>query len=330
MAHAIDTTEGKSSFVTANEDAWHRLGTTLDHTFTAEEAMVEGHLGGWDVRKSPAFTIDEKTGLTVPMPGRAAVVRDNPIVKGQVDFLGDVGSGYQIIQNEQHAGLLNALVDESGAHFETAGALYGGRSVFLTMKLPGHIHIGGVDPVDNYLAAINSHDGSMAFTLMVTPVRVVCANTMNLAFQNKSNIFRIRHTSGAEKALHSQAREALDMTFKYLDGFQAQAEQLINTTMTEMKFESILAAEFFPGEEASDASFTRSTKKIEEIVALFSDSRTHENVRNTAWAGLNALTEWYDHFSPTRGNDRDNARAQKALLDPSYKNSALNLMLKSV
>lgn len=330
MSHALDTTDGQTSFVSAHTDAWHQLGTTLDHSFTAEEAMKEGNLGGWNVRKVPMYIDVPGLPDRMPVQGRNAVIRDNPVEKKRIDILGDVGDSYNIIQNEQHAGLLNALVDESGAHFETAGAINGGRSVFLTMKLPGHINVGGVDPVENYLAAINTHDGSMSFTLMVTPVRIVCANTMNLAFRQNSHMFRIRHTSGAEASLHRQAREALDMTFSYLDGFQEQAEQLINTTMTQSRFESIIEREFFPGEDASPASVTRYQKKFDELAELFSDSFTQHGVRETAWAGLNSMTEWADHFSPTRGNDQENSRAQKALLDPSFKNRALQMMLSAV
>jgi phage/plasmid-like protein (TIGR03299 family) len=331
MGHALDITDGQASFVSAHTMGWHQLGQLLDHSFTAEEAMKEGHLGGWNVRKVPV-SADLPDGTRLPIAGMNAVVRDNPVRKGQIDVLSrsNVSDGFQIIQNEQHAGLLNALVDESGAHFDTAGALYGGSQVFITMKLPGHINVGGVDPIDTYIAAINSHDGSMSFTLMVTPIRVVCANTLNLAFENKSHIFRIRHTSGAEAALHSKAREALDLTFNYLDGFQEEADRLVNTTMTQMKFESILAREFFPGEDASQAAFTRSTKKIEEMVQLFADAGTQKGIRDTAWAGMNAMTEWYDHFSPTRGDDKDNSRAQKALFDPSYKEHARKLMLQYV
>lgn len=328
MAHQLDITDGTASFVGAHTDAWHMLGETLDHNFTAEEAMKHGHLGEWNVRKEPMYiTVG---GKQIEVPGRAAAIRDNPIRKGQIDVLGDVGSNYRIIQNEEHAGFLNALVDESGAHFETAGSLYGGRQVFITMKLPGHINIGGVDPVENYIAAINSHDGSMSFTLMTTPVRIVCANTLNLAYRNHANVFRIRHTSGAEAALHSHAREALDMTFNYLDQFQEEAEKLINTTMTQTKFEEIIEAAFGAPKDASPAAVTRADKKVEEITELFADAHTQEGIRNTAWAGFNALTEWADHFSPTRGDDRDNARAAKALLDPSFKQDALKLMLAHV
>ena len=328
--HNLDITNGQASFVSAHTDAWHQLGETLDHAFTAEEAMDKGNLGGWNVRKAPVFAkLDRKQ---IAVPGMNMVVRDNPVVPGQVDVLGKypVSDGYHIIQNEEHAGLLNALVDESGAHFETAGALNGGSQVFLTMKLPGHINVGGVDPVENYLAAMNSHDGSMAFTLMITPVRIVCANTLNLAFHNNSHILRIRHTSGAQKALHSQAREYLDITFNYLDGFQDEAERLINTTMTQSQFEEIIEREFGAPEDAARAAHTRANRKIEELSELFADASTQDGIRNTAWAGLNALTEWADHFCPTRGDDRDSSRAQKALLDPAFKNKALQMMLATV
>lgn len=324
MAHELDQTDGVTSFVSAHTMGWHQLGQLLDHSFTAEEAMTEGKLGGWDVRKIPAFGLYE--GRRIAAPDRSMVIRNNPVKPGQIDYLGDVGVNYVPIQNEQHAALLNALVDESGAHFDTAGALEGGRRVFLTMKLPGHINVGGVDQVENYLAAINTHDGSMSFTLMVTPVRIVCKNTENMAFRNRSHIFRIRHSSGAEKLLHRQAREALDFTFDYLDGFQAEADELINTTLTQSQFEEIVQREFGAGEDASPAAVTRADKKVDKMVELFADAQTQSNIRDTAWAGLNALTEWNDHFSPTRGDDRENARAAKAIFDPTFKDHALRLM----
>lgn len=323
MGHHIDNDQ---AFVSAHESAWHQLGTTLDHTFTAEEAMKHGYLGGWNVRKAPTFTVTED-GKQLPIPGRHAVLRDSPFTPGQIDVLGSVGDVYHVIQNEEHAALLNALVDESGAHFETAGSLDGGRKVFVTMKMPGHMQVGGVDRIDNYIAAVNSHDGSTKFTVMVTPVRVVCANTMNLAFRNHTHKYTVRHTKGAEKLLVGEARQALDLTFSYLDSFQQQAEQLINTTMTQMRFEEIVTTAFGPTDEAGAAARTRAERKVDEMIELFTESNTQAGIRETAWAGLNAMTEWADHLSPVRGTDRDNTRAAKAVLDPTFKNQALELML---
>lgn len=333
MAHNLDTTDGVTSFVSARQDAWHQLGQTLPDAFTAEQAMEHGYLGGWNVRKTPILAqVGEQQ---VPMPNRYAVVRDNPVTAGQIDVLGDVGTAYRVIQNEELAGLLDTLVDESGAHFETAGAIDGGRKVFVSMKLPGHIKVGGVDPVDNYIAAMTSHDGWLPTSVMVTPIRVVCQNTMNLAFRQASNIFRVRHTSGAHRAIVQQAREALDFTFDYLDGFQAEAEELVNTTMTAERFEQIVTAEFGPagGKDAPKATATRWDNKLGEMLTLFADSNTHERVRDTAWAGLNALTEWHDHYAPVRGvsaEDEGMARSRKALLLPGFKNRAREIILQAV
>lgn len=332
MAHELDITEGTASFVSANTAAWHQLGTVLDGKFTAEQAMEHGHLGGWDVRKWPAMAVNPETGETIAREGMFDIVRNNPVVPGRVDVLGSniVSDGYQIVQNEEHAEFLNALVDESGAHFETAGALRGGAQVFITMELPEHISIGGIDPVRNYIAAMNSHDGSLSFTMMVTPVRVVCANTMNLAFGNKSHVHRVRHTTNAHKNIRQQARQALDISFNYLKDFQAEAEALINTEMTLGQFADIINREFGAGENPTKAMATRATNRINEMIDLFEVAATNENIRHTAWAGLNALTEWSDHFSDVRGGDHDSSRAIKALFDPSFKNAALKAMLATV
>lgn len=328
MAHMLDTTNGQTSFVSAREDAWHQLGQVLPDSFTAEEAMEHGLLGGWNVRKTPVVAALE-TGEMLAMPGRYAVVRDNPVTKDP-EVIGNVGELYHIIQNEEHAGLLNALVEESGAHFETAGSLDGGKRVFITMKLQGHINVGGVDPVENYIAAINSHDGSTAFTLMVTPVRIVCQNTLNVAFSKAKSTYRVRHSSGASKALHQEARKALDLTFNYLEGFQEEAERLINTTMTQMQFDELLVRNFGAPSGSAPGTITRAENKIDEISSLFTHAYTQEGIRNTAWAGFNALTEWSDHFHPTRGSAQETSRAVKAVMDPFFKNTALQAIRSAI
>lgn len=327
MSDNLDTTNGITSFADARTDAWHQLGQQVGHAMNAEEALRLGMLADWKVRKAPLFA--EAASGPILIPGRYAVLRDNPVVD-RTDALGVVGDAYKIVQNEAHVAFLDTLVDEAGAHFETVGAIDGGRKVFVTMKLPGFMKVGGVDRVENYIAAINSHDGSMAFTLMVTPVRIVCQNTLNMAFSNHSAMLRVRHTIGVDRIIVQQAREALDLTFNYLDGFQEEAERLINTSLTQSRFEEIITQAFGAPEDAPLATRTRNENKVLQMAELFADSLTHEDVRGTAWAGLNAITEWADHFSPTRGDDRDTARAVNAVLDPTFKNRALALLRAEV
>src|SRR6476659_1594702 len=148
MAHQLETwANGSASFVSAREHAWHRLGTVLPEQFDAAQAMQYAKLGGWNVRKEPlTTTVITGDGVsTLSVPDQFASVRTNPVT-GRPDVLGVVGRGYTPIQNEAHARILDLLVDESGAHFETAGSLRGGRQVFLTMRMPESMRIGGHDP----------------------------------------------------------------------------------------------------------------------------------------------------------------------------------------
>lgn len=293
--------------------------------------MLYGHLGNWKVRKSGLLTASED-GELIEVPNRYAVVRNNPVVAGQIDVLGVVGETYRVMQNEELCELLDAVVDESGAHFATAGALDGGRKVFITMKLPGNMLVGGIDRVDLYLAIITSHDGSLATVLIVSPVRIVCSNTLNLALRRSSGLFKVRHTSGAAAAIRREARAALDLSFNYLDEFQAEAEQMINTTLTEARFGEILRENFGVDEEASQGAATRAQHRIDKLMELFTEADTQEEIRGTVWAGFNALTEYADFYSSvqSRGREEDTIRAQKAILDPAFKNRARQLMLAEV
>ncbi len=312
MSHELEVWEdGSASFVSARQHAWHRLGTVLPAEFDAGQAMSYARLGGWNVRTmalqtAPALSADGVFGA-LPVPDQFATVRTNP-VSGSVDVLGVVGRGYTVIQNEEHADLLNRVADEGGACFETAGSLRGGRSVFLSMKLPRTMNVGGIDPVDLYLIALNSHDGTSAFRLLVSPVRVVCANTQALALRRAQSSFSIRHTSGARGNI-AQAREALGLTFKYAEVFEREAEQMIAQSLTDAQFAQIIG-KLWTTESESKRSATITANRTDVLTGLFADAPTNANIRGTRWAGYQAVTEYLDHFAPVAGGT-DTARAER-------------------
>lgn len=290
-------------------DAWHQLGTT----HAADDALAALSLGGlseWHVRKVPVTAIDQWKGR-LAIPSRYATVRDSPTDPKGLDFLGLVGETYRVFQNEDHTPLLDALAAESGARFETAGELDGGRKFFVTLKLPGQLRIGGEHQVDMYLALVNSHDGSMALSLIPTPVLASSQTTLNTG-----TMLRIRHTATLDPA--QAAADALETTFDYLDGFQRDAQRLAGAPLGLAEFEEMIAAAFGPPSGASAATITRTENKLDKMAELFADKAS-----TTAWAGWTAIAEWADHHAPTRGDDRDTARATNAVLDPSFKAKAL-------
>ncbi|MFG2716654.1 DUF932 domain-containing protein [Streptomyces goshikiensis] len=313
MAHEIEQfSDGTAAFVSARKSAWHRLGTVTADALTAEDAMRLAALDGWNVRlvglHATELTAEGTTLLDVP--NHRASVRTHPKT-GHPETLGVVGPDYTPVQNEEHAEFLNYLVDESGAHFETAGSLRDGRQVFLTMKLPQSLTIGRSDEVDLYIAAFNSHDGSSAFRIVVTPVRVVCANTLRAGLRTAKSSYTVRHTSGARGRI-AQARQALGLTFTYAEEFEKAAQRMLDAEMTTSMLRSVVE-ELWPVANGDSArKKTNQATRWSSIRNLFEEADTQAGIRGTAWAGYNAITEYANHVAPARGTNPDLKNAARA------------------
>lgn len=312
--HDLDITNDVASFASANVPAWHRLGTVLDHVMTPTEAMEAAHLAGWNVRKleMTAAEISEDGVTLLDVEQHRATVRTNPIT-GATEVLGVVGKDYGVVQNEEQAAFLGALIDESGAFIETAGALRGGRQTFVTAKLPLAMLVGGVDRVDLYVALLSSHDGSMSFKGLVTPTRIVCANTQAAAIRNASQSWSRRHTSGVKAAV-AEARASLTLTWRFAEAFEAEAERMIQTSITDAEFEAIMTRVFeAPAASDSPLQERRKIERLDIIRGLYHDAATQDGIRGTHWGAYQAIGEYVDHRAPARGADDAAKAASRAL-----------------
>jgi phage/plasmid-like protein (TIGR03299 family) len=311
MAHELETFEnGHTAFASARLSAWHRLGTVTDTCMTAEDVMTKAWLGGWEVRKIALQGIEiTDNGVTkVDCPDRFMTVRTNPAT-GATEYLGVVGEDYATVQNEQVAEMLNLLVDASGAHFETAGSMRKGRSVFVTMKLPEAMTIAGSDRMDLYLAATTSHDGTASLRLDATPVRIVCANTQRMAYDQTRGSYVFRHTSNITSKI-TEARQALSLMWKHFGAFEAEAEKMINEALTMGEFEKIVADLWPIADDASDTARNNAKQRTATLRYLVRDADTQKTIKGTRWAGYQAVTEYVDHFAPAKTPD---VRATRAL-----------------
>ena len=322
MAHEVETFEdGTAAFFTARQDAWHRLGTVTTDCLTGQQVMDVAYLGGWDVRKERIQAVE--SGAVVP--NKWATTRLHPKTSKR-EVLGMVGGSYQVVQNEQACALLDFIVDETGAHFETAGSLHGGREVFVTMKLPDTMRVAGVDTMDLYLAMCTSHDASRLGRVLCTPVRIVCANTQAAAFANNVGEYTFRHSGDIEGKL-TDVREALNLVPVYLDQFQEEAEKMIAKQLEWDQLQRI-SDELWPlDEDDKEAAFLRKLGRERDLKHLFEQAPTQENIRGTAWAGYQAITEWLDHKQPAKS---DYHRANKVLADGTVtatKKRAFDLVL---
>ncbi|KXK59285.1 alpha/beta hydrolase [Micromonospora rosaria] len=302
MPHDLETfADGTTAFASARLSAWHQLGTVTQDTMRAEEIMAAARLGGWGVRTIRTVGVDIVDGVEVQVPAddKRMTVRRNPVT-GATEYLGIVGTDYTVVQNEQCAELLDRLVDQvGGAHFETAGSLRRGKSVFVTMKLPTAMEIGGVDRLDLYLIGTTSHDGTAALRVDASPIRVVCANTQRAAFAHSVGHYTFRHTSNVNAQI-SQAREALGLMWRYMETFEQAAERMLQTELTMREFENVVAQVWPVKDTASDQTRNNAKQRLGTLKYLIREADTQKAITGTRWAGYQAITEYLDHYQPAK------------------------------
>lgn len=311
MSHDIEQFEdGTSAFFSNREVPWHRLGTVTEGAQTAENALQLAQLD-WEVKKADdpittTVTLGNNKQKVISLSDKFMTYRNHP--KKGVTALGVVGRDYSVIQNAEAFEFLNLLVDEYGAHFETAGSLKDGKQVFVSMKLPDSIKLAGSkDEVEMYLMATTSHDGSKAFQVAVTPIRVVCANTVAYGLQRAKAKWSIRHTTNAQQKVQ-QARESMGLAFAYVDEWETVANKLASEKFDTKQLDAFLKKVVHEPRKDTDRRKNNVEATRNEIKALAINAPTQENIRGTKWAAYNAVVEWADWARPVRGKS-DEAKA---------------------
>ena len=223
MSHALEIgNNGEVAFAVRGEPAWHKLGMVFDkdQTITTSEMLEMASLNNWNVRLED-LTVPE--GYTNSASNQL-VVRDNPFTKTP-EVLSVVGDRYKVVQNEELFAFGDGILD-GGATWESAGSIKGGRQIFGSLSVPREFILdpeGANDKTVTYLLVHTSHDGSTAVSASITPVRVVCQNTLNVALKNTKQSFKIRHTATVGGRI-DEARRVLGLTYDHLDNFETVAK----------------------------------------------------------------------------------------------------------
>ena len=331
MAHELETQNGVASFASFREPAWHGLGTVFTEEKNTAEMLEAANLSNWNVRledmEIPSHLTSDKN--------YQYVIRTNPTDETQTDILGVVGERYHVLQNEDLFSFGDNILD-GGGRWETAGSIRGGRVVFGSLALERETVLdpsGVADKVKTYLLINTSHDGSIAIQASITPVRVVCANTLNLALgsiKKKNGIkqsFKIRHTQTANGKVQI-ARETLGLANAYMDEFDKMAKAMIEKEVSAKSFNDIILAAYPKPEKDAKGAI----KKWENKVNLINDIYTGEfngMIAGNAWGAFNALTERLDWYRSARGGNNESILAAASGFDATI-NAEKNRLLKVV
>jgi phage/plasmid-like protein (TIGR03299 family) len=325
MAHNINFNEqtGKHSFFSVKEKAWHGLGQIVSDYPTSAEAITHAGLY-YTVEKRRLFTYDnennianEDTDIIIPeieVPNFYATMRTDT-----EQVLGVVGKDYEVIQNVDAFSFFDAIVSGDGILYETAGALGRGERIFITAKLPNYIKVGNDDLIERYLFLTTSHDGYGSITTAFTPVRIVCANTLNAAMHNHTNSIKIRHTANAKERLE-QAHKVMGISNKLSEELEGIFNQWAKVRITDPEVKKLIQLAMIPNKEVlqniqrgqTDELSTCFKNMVDNVYeyALTSPTQQTQTTKGTVFGAYNAVTGYFQNVR----NYKDDEAKLKSLL----------------
>jgi phage/plasmid-like protein (TIGR03299 family) len=298
MADNINQTKDKFSFVSAGgEVPWHKKGIVVPEQFITAEACMRYANLDYTVVKKPLYAFDDAALDRSPfskVEDHYATIRTDT---GQ--SLGVVGKRYTIVQNRDGFGFFDAIVGEGAAIYTTAGCLGKGEVTFITAKMPEYIRIDGTDDVSEvYVVLKMSHDGSGSIKAMVTPIRVVCRNTLNAALRNAKNIVSIRHTESAKERLE-EAHKLLGISHQYVEEVNQLFNRMKKVHISDEAFTSLVETLFTSQSEDS----SRLEKIHEAVLETYHTGVGQDKILGTAWGAYNGITHYLDHVKKYKTDD---------------------------
>ena len=270
----------------AREKPWHGLGTRVEEAPSSADALRLAGLD-WQVVQQPIYTEGKEL-----ISGYKANVRDS-----DRKVLGVVSERYRIIQNEEAFSFTDALLGQ-GVRYETAGSLQEGRKVWLLARLPREYIMSG-EHISPYLVFSNTHDGSGAVKVALTPVRVVCNNTLNLALDTAKRSWSMIHTGNIRDKI-KEAEDTLFRAEKYMERLGKEFEDLRGREVTDGQIREYIE-QLLPIEEDATPIQSRNIIRLrKDMERRYFDAPDLQDVGGNAYRFINAVSDFATHASPLR------------------------------
>ncbi len=292
------------------EKPWHGLGTIVMEAPTSADALRLAGLD-WEVVQEPVYT-----GSDEVVQGYKANVRTS-----DRKVLGVVSDRYKVVQNVDAFSFTDELLGR-GVCYETAGSLQEGKKVWLLARLPREYIVAG-ERINSYLVFSNTHDGSGSVKVAVTPVRVVCNNTLNLALDMAKRSFSMIHTGNIHDKIQ-EARDTLFMAEKYMESLGIEFEQQRRQKMTDAQVKEYIELLLPMDEDATPTQRNNIIKLRRDMEQRYYDAPDLQKVGNNAYRFINAVSDFATHSNPLRrtANYNENLFARtidgNPLIDRAY------------
>lgn len=295
MSHEIDETNGPTiAFV--GEKPWHGLGTELPEGADIDTWRRAAKLE-WRVQESPVSFErrlyrhgSDAEIATVQFPNRKALYRgDNG---ASLSIVSDI---FQVVQPGEVLEFFRNLCEKHGFKMETAGALRGGRKIWALARIAEGFRVVD-DVVLPYVLLSTAYDATMATWARLCTTRVVCANTIAVAEDERGNIVRVPHNA---KLDFEDVRLQLGLAIGAWERFKVRALKLAQRDYSEVE-----AAEFL--RQLLGIEGDETPRGFGRILELFKGAQLgadKKSTRQTLWGVVQAVAEHVDHNPYSKSDD---------------------------
>lgn len=296
MGHGLYQIGNDHSMAYVGDTPWHNLGQQVEAGIPLDEWAKKAHLD-WQIVEAPVRIVIPGAAyrggeFCMDIPDKKAFYRSD-----NWQPLSVVGSKYKPVQPLEVLEFFRDLIDEHGFVMETAGSVMDGRRIWALAHTNESFELSGNDLVKSYLLLATSCDRSMSTTVALTSVRVVCNNTLELAYENSekkgAQAIRIPHA-----ATFNADKVKLD-----LFGIESSWAKFkgLATELSKYKINEEQAVKFFMnlyhnkkrGSDYSDVP----PRTVTALFEQFKDGPGADmsSAKGTLWGALNAVTRLVDH-----------------------------------
>lgn len=286
-------------FVKIREVPWKNMGKHFDSLPVTSEDIVNQSDLNWEVGAAKMFT-----ELHQSVPYYHAIYRTDTN-----DILGVANYGNpQLVQNARTFNMIEPLAGNK-IDIETAGSFNGGKDVFGCFKVRDSFKILD-DDIQPYFLVYNDHlKVDRKVTVLFTPIRVVCQNTLTAALGQTTMKFRV-WVSDDDYTNQEIARSIFDNMAVAHDRLTGRMEYFASKQIDKITVEKVLD-EFYPFErdETGSVLMNRKNDNVQAIRDMITEDCMEaddlQNYKGTFFQLFNGFADFSQHYYKNLDNSYD-------------------------
>ena len=292
MAHELEIVNGQAQMAYVGELPWHGLGTKVEQDLTPAQFQEVAGLN-WEVTKEKLMT---PSGTIVP--NKEALVRSSD---GAI--LDVVGTGWNPVQNSEAFEFFHEYVMAGDMEMHTAGSLKNGQMVWALAKTKESFELFNGDVTDNYFLFTNPHQFGKSINIRMTPIRVVCNNTLTLSLSKQSDqMVSVNHRTAFDPDM---VKEQMGIAREKMEQYKSMAQFLGSKRYTAENviqyFNEVFGA---PAKEKVDNVIPFTSRNAKTAFENLDTQPGANFAQGSWWTAFNSVTHMTDHLQGRENDSR--------------------------